>query len=120
MNDIVTVRGITARGRHGVLPAERELGQPFVVDVSLGLDTAAAARTDDLTLTVDYAAVAAAVVDAVSGEPVDLIETLAERIAGRLLGFQGVDWVEVCVHKPQAPIHVPFGDVSVTIRRERG
>ena len=77
--DTVELLGLTARGRHGVLPAERELGQEFVVDVVLHVDTRPAAATDDLADAVSYADVATAVHRAVTGEPVDLLEALAAR-----------------------------------------
>jgi dihydroneopterin aldolase len=117
--DRVALRGLAARGHHGVLPREREEGQTFRVDVVLGLDTAPAAATDDLTRTVHYGVVAEEVVAVVRGEPVDLIETLAQRIADRCLAHAAVSEVEVTVHKPEAPITVPFDDVSVTILRRR-
>lgn len=117
--DTVAVRGIRARGRHGVLPEERRDGQDFVVDVVLTLDTAPAAAADDLALTVDYSGVARSVVEVLTGEPVDLVETLAAMICGRVLAEPLVRAVEVSVHKPDAPVGVPFDDVVVTIRRTR-
>ncbi|WP_169948890.1 dihydroneopterin aldolase [Microbispora sp. H11081] len=117
--DSVRLTGLRARGRHGCLPAERELGQEFVIDVALHFDTAPAAAADDLTLTVDYGALAAELVRVVEGEPVNLIETLAERLAATCLAHRLVEEVEVSVHKPAAPIPLPFGDVVVTIRRGR-
>ncbi|MEV4299213.1 dihydroneopterin aldolase [Microbispora rosea] len=111
--------GLRARGRHGCLPAERELGQEFVIDVALSFDTAPAAAADDLTLTVDYGALAAELVHIVEGDPVNLIETLAERLAAACLAHELVEEAEVSVHKPAAPIPLPFGDVVVTIRRGR-
>ncbi|MFD0731073.1 dihydroneopterin aldolase [Planotetraspora mira] len=118
--DSVRLAGLRARGRHGCLPAERALGQEFVVDVILFLDTAPAAASDDLTKTVDYGALALQLVRTVEGEPVNLIETLADRLASDCLAYDLVDEVEVSVHKPAAPIPLPFGDVVVTIRRARG
>lgn len=117
--DRIAVTGITARGFHGVLDHERRDGQTFVVDVALGVDTRAAADTDDLALTVDYSAVAADIVAVVAGEPVDLIETLAQRVATSCLARDLVALVEVVVHKPEAPVGVPFDDVTVTIVRRR-
>jgi dihydroneopterin aldolase len=102
-----------------VFPEERERGQTFVVDVVLGLDTRPAAADDDLTKTVHYGIVAEEVVALVEGDPVDLVETLAERIAAACLRHERVEEVEVCVHKPEAPITVPFDDVTVTIARSR-
>lgn len=117
--DRVALRGLRGFGRHGVLPSERATGQQFVVDVDLGLDTRAAAGSDDLIDTVDYAGLADRVVALVEGEPVNLIETLAERIAAMCLDNVGVEQVQVTVHKPEAPVAVAFDDVSVTIMRSR-
>ncbi|HEY8986850.1 MAG TPA: dihydroneopterin aldolase [Streptomyces sp.] len=117
--DRVALRGLRARGHHGVFPKEREEGQTFVVDLVLGLDTRPAAAADDLAKTVHYGIVAEEVVAVVQGEPVDLIETLAERIAQTCLKHDAVEEVEVCVHKPDAPITVPFDDVTITITRSR-
>ena len=117
--DRVALHGLKARGHHGVLRRERAEGQTFVVDVSLGLDTRAAAADDDLAKTVDYSAVAKEALALVTGEPVDLIETLAERIAQACLAYEEVQEVEVRVHKPDAPLTVPFDDVTVTITRSR-
>ncbi|MEV5988411.1 dihydroneopterin aldolase [Streptomyces sp. NPDC052051] len=117
--DRVALRGLRARGHHGVFPEERAKGQTFVVDLVLGLDTRPAAAADDLTKTVHYGVVAEEVVALVEGEPVDLLETLAERIARSCLAHSPVQEVEVCVHKPEAPITVPFDDVTVTITRSR-
>ena len=111
--------GIRARGYHGVLPEERVAGQPFVVDLVLHLDLAPAAASDDVTDTVHYGELAAAVVEAVEWDPVNLIETLAQRIADLALGYARVEHVEVTVHKPEAPVGVPFGDVAVTLVRDR-
>ncbi|MET7289104.1 dihydroneopterin aldolase [Streptomyces sp. NPDC005573] len=117
--DRVALRGLKARGHHGVFPKEREEGQTFIVDLVLGLDTRQAAADDDLARTVHYGIVAEEVVAVVGGEPVNLIETLADRIARTCLKHEGVEEVEVCVHKPDAPITVPFDDVTVTITRRR-
>lgn len=117
--DRVALRGLKARGHHGVYPRERAEGQTFLVDLTLGLDTRPAAADDDLTKTVHYGVVAEEVVAIVEGDPVDLIETLAERIAATCLKHDEVLEVEVCVHKPDAPITVPFDDVTVTISRSR-
>ena len=93
--DRVALRGLKARGHHGVFPKEREEGQTFIVDLVLGLDTRPAAADDDLTKTVHYGIVAEEVVAVVEGEPVNLIETLAERIARTCLKHEGVEEVEV-------------------------
>ena len=117
--DRVTLRGLRIRGRHGVFAHERRDGQTFVVDLALGLDTAPAAAGDDLEKTVHYGVLSEQVAAVVSGEPVNLIETLAQRIADTCLAHERVQEVEVTVHKPDAPITVPFDDVTVTITRRR-
>lgn len=116
--DLIEVRGIRARGHHGVLESERLTGQPFIADVTIAVDTRRAAGSDDLADTVDYSQVAQAVYAELSGEPVDLIEVLAERIAERCLAFTGVHAVEIALHKPEAPVGVPADDVVLRIVRE--
>jgi 7,8-dihydroneopterin aldolase/epimerase/oxygenase len=118
--DQIRIRGIRGIGHHGVLAHERAEGQEFSVDVALDVRTATAAGSDDLADTVDYGQVANAVHALVVGEPVDLIETLAERVAAACLAFPGVERVKVTVHKPHAPIEVPFDDVQLRIVREQG
>lgn len=117
--DQVELRGVRCRGRHGVLDAERELGQTFAADVVLHLDTRPAAASDDLTRTVHYGELAEQVAAVLAGHPVALIETLAQRVADVALAAPQVVAVDVCVHKPQAPVPVPFDDVTVRIRRWR-
>jgi 7,8-dihydroneopterin aldolase/epimerase/oxygenase len=117
--DTIRLSGLRARGRHGVFPAERELGQEFTVDVTLFLDIAPAAAGDDLTKTVDYGTLAQQLAAIVEGAPVNLIETLAERLAAVCLMHDRVEEAEVSVHKPAAPIPLLFDDVVVTIRRSR-
>ena len=115
----IRIDGIRATGYHGVLPEEREQGQQFSVDVDLSGDFGRAALTDALVDTVNYASVAERVVEVIEGEPVQLIETLAARIAEACVAFPLVENAFVTVHKPQAPIGVPFGDVTVTVSRSR-
>jgi dihydroneopterin aldolase len=98
-----------------VLEVERREGQPFVIDLVLGLDTGAAAASDDLRDTVDYGSLVASVKSAVETDPVDLIETLAQRIADLCLLQDRVEWVRVTVHKPDAPIDATVADVALTI-----
>ena len=117
--DRVTLTGITAVGRHGVLDFEREQGQPFVVDVTCWIDLAPAAAHDDLNLTVDYGTLAQAIAADIEGDPLNLIEALADRIAVTCLRARSVRSVEVTVHKPQAPVPVEFADVAVTLTRSR-
>ncbi len=120
MSDRISITGIRATGHHGVYPHERRDGQEFVADLVLELPLAPAAASDDVADTVHYGEIAEQVAALLSGEPVNLLETLAARIASDLLGSRPlVAAVTVTIHKPQAPIPVPFDDVSVTIRRER-
>ena len=117
--DRLAVQGIEAVGHHGVFDFERRDGQVFVVDLVIGIDTRDAARTDDLQHTVDYGNLVAKVKNAIETDPVDLIETLAQRIADVALADQRVRWTEVTVHKPDAPIEATFSDVTLTITRTR-
>jgi 7,8-dihydroneopterin aldolase/epimerase/oxygenase len=117
--DRITLTGVRVRAHHGVFDFEREEGQEFVIDVSVAVDLAAAASGDDLGSTVNYGELAEEVAAAVRRDPVDLIETVAERVASVALGYPAVEEVEVTVHKPEAPISVPFTDVAVTIVRRR-
>jgi 7,8-dihydroneopterin aldolase/epimerase/oxygenase len=117
--DRIAVRGIRAHAHHGVYAWERERGQMFLADAVLELDTAAAAAADDLDRTVNYAELAQRLHAVLAGEPVNLLETLAQRLADVCLAAPLVDAVEITVHKPDAELGVPFGDVTVTIRRER-
>jgi dihydroneopterin aldolase len=117
--DRLAVRGISVHGHHGVFDFERRDGQEFVIDVVLGIDTRPAARSDDLQETVDYGTLVDEVRSAVENDPVDLIETLAQRIAGVCLRHALVEDVEVTVHKPHAPIQAMFNDVALTITRSR-
>ncbi|MGH8889279.1 MAG: dihydroneopterin aldolase [Acidothermaceae bacterium] len=119
MTDRIELRGLRIRGNHGVFEHERLDGQEFVIDVVLDLDIAAAARSDDLIDTVDYGALAAKVAGIVGGEAVNLIETLASRIAEACLDDPRIEVVEVRVHKPSAPIPLQFDDVVVVVRRRR-
>ena len=119
--DRITLRGLRVFGYHGVLDAEREDGQEFIVDAVLWLDTAPAAATDDLELTANYAALADRLAAVVAGPPVRLIERLAQRLADAAAGQEPLAReVEITVHKPHAPVAHRFDDVSVTIRRHAG
>ena len=115
--DRIRLTGLRVRGHHGVLPAERRDGQDFVVDVALSLDLRAAGGSDDLADTVDYGALAQALAEVVEGEPLDLLEALAGRLAEVCLSDRRVGSAEVTVHKPAAPLGRAFSDVSVTVVR---
>lgn len=119
MSDAIALTGLRVRGFHGVYPEERRDGQDFVVDAVLELDTVPAAASDDVRDTVHYGELAQALAAVVAGEPVDLLETLASRLAGVCLADPRVEAATVTVHKPQAPIPLSFVDVAVTIRRTR-
>lgn len=115
--DRITIKGLTATGRHGVFPEERRDGQIFIVDVVMGLDVDT--ESDDLSRTVNYADVADDVIAIIAGEAFNLIETVAGRVADQCLTYSGIAEVEVTVHKPQAPVQHEFTDLSVTIHRSR-
>jgi dihydroneopterin aldolase/2-amino-4-hydroxy-6-hydroxymethyldihydropteridine diphosphokinase len=117
--DQIELRGLRVHGRHGVLPFERRDGQDFLIDAVLSVDTRPAAATDDLALTADYGTLSERLAQIVAGEPVQLIETLAQRLADACLAEPVVQRVRITVHKPDAPISRAFGDVAVTITRDR-
>ena len=111
---VIRLSGLRSKGFHGVLDFERRNGQEFVVDLAIDLKMPV---TDDIAETVHYGQLAGSVVAIISGQPVNLIETLAERIAAEVLTDRRIRSVSVTVHKPQAPIDAQFDDVSVTISR---
>lgn len=119
MADLIRLDGIRAFGHHGVFEQETRDGQWFVIDVELRLDLTEAGQSDDLAATVHYGELAQDIHDAVVGEPCQLIEALAERIAQVCLSRERVQSARVTVHKPSAPIEVEFGDVSVVIERSK-
>ncbi len=119
MTDRISLRGLRVHGHHGVYPEERARGQDFVVDVDLELDLRPAAASDDVTDTVHYGELAERLAKIVSGEPAQLIETVAERLAAECLADSNVGTARVTVHKPAAPMPVACGDVSVTVERTR-
>lgn len=120
MTDLITIEGIEAFGYHGVFPEERREGQTFIVDVEIHASLERAAQSDDVAHTVDYGVVASRVAEIIQGEPVNLVETVCDRILTMVLSVERVEAARVTVHKPQAPIQVPFSDVSVTLYREVG
>lgn len=119
MTDRIELRGLTVRGHHGVFSPERRDGQDFVVDVTVWLDLAPAAASDDLADTLDYGALAHRTAAIVGGEPCRLVESVAGRIAEDVLTDPRVQAVEVVLHKPQAPIPLPFTDLAVALHRSR-
>ena len=119
MSDVLAISGIECFAHHGVFESERRDGQTFVIDLALGIDSTPAAASDDLRDTVDYGSLVASVQTAVEKDPVDLIETLAQRIADVCLLDARVQWSRVTVHKPDAPIDASFSDVALTNTRKR-
>jgi 7,8-dihydroneopterin aldolase/epimerase/oxygenase len=119
VSDRIRLTGLRVRGRHGVFDFERADGQDFVVDAELELDLAPAAASDDVADTVHYGELAGRLAEIIAGEPVNLIETLAGRLAAECLTDDRVEAATVTVHKPQAPIPHEFADVAVTVRRSR-
>lgn len=117
--DRITLRGIEVFAHHGVLQHERDFGQLFRIDLTVAADLQVAGENDDLTRTLDYAELTQRVEAVVKTAPVDLIETLAERISAAVLEHPLATAVEVTVHKPQAPLPVAFDDVAVTVVRYR-
>lgn len=117
--DEITLTGLTVYGYHGVFDFERRQGQEFTIDVTLRLDLRPAAASDDVRDTVHYGELAEALALIVEGEPFDLIETLAEKLAEACLADVRVHDATVTVHKPHAPIERTFADVSVTVHRAR-
>lgn len=117
--DELSVLGIECFAHHGVLAHERRDGQSFLVDLTLAFDTRPAAGSGDLRDTVDYGSLVDEVKAAVEADPVDLVETVAERIATVCLTDHRVDWARVTLHKPEAPIQATFSDVRLTITRKR-
>jgi len=117
--DRIRLTGLRATAFHGVLAHERANGQLFLLDVVVHLSLRDAGASDELAETIDYGELASRIVGAVERDPVDLIETVAERVAALVLEYPRATLTEVTVHKPSAPIAVPFDDVSVTITRGR-
>lgn len=117
--DRIEIRGLRARGRHGVFEEERRRGQIFVVDVTLERNLSQPADTDALGDTVDYGILAQQVSEAIQQTRFDLIEALAGHIASLALADPSVVAVEVRVAKPEAPLSVELDEVAVVLRRER-
>lgn len=113
MNDRIVLKGIRAFGYHGVLLHERTDGQEFIVDLEVRMNFDECVSTDDVSDTVNYAVLAQVAYDAIVGVAFDLIEKLADVIGRNCLAIDGVESVCVTVHKPSAPIDVPFDNVSV-------
>jgi len=120
VTDVITIEGIQGFGYHGVFPEERREGQTFLVDVEIETSFDEAIVHDDVAYTVDYGVVAERVAEIIQGEPADLIETVCDRIITMVLSLERVKAARVTIHKPQAPIAIPFGGVYVSRRKEAG
>lgn len=116
--DFISLKGIRAIGHHGIFEEERSKGQEFIVDLELHLSLKKAGELDEISQTVDYGLIALQVHKHIIGDPVNLIETLAENISKEILQNKLIEKVMVTVHKPNAPITVDFSDVSVTLTRK--
>lgn len=115
----IDIFGIEVLARHGVLDSEKQADQRFVVDLKMTVDLVAAGTSDRLEDTVDYGELSQRAHDFVASNRFDLIERVAHGLADLAMEYSKVEAVEVTVHKPEAPIEVPFADVSVTVSRKR-
>lgn len=119
----IQITGLRVFAHHGVFDFERQNGQDFFIDASVWLESESALVNDDLNDTVHYGSLAQAIVENVRQSPVDLIETLAQRLLDMVLNFGGpaspIRRAEITVHKPNAPIPFDFADVSITVEGER-
>jgi len=118
MSDQIKISGIKGFGFHGVLESERKTGQHFLIDAVITLNLQN--LKDDLSKTINYSEIADAIKNNIESNPVNLIETLAERIATDILSkYVQAQAVEISVHKPGAPLNVEFSDLSVTIKKSK-
>lgn len=117
--DKISLRGIDVYAHHGVHPAERELGQRFVIDTELWYDCTAAARSDRLEQALDYTRVHRLVSEATAHSSFQLIEALAGHLCTILLRELPLEKVEVTVQKPNPPIPNFLGSACVTLVRDR-
>lgn len=117
--DTISLIGLRVFAHHGLLEEEKAAGQEFVIDVTIHADLAQPGNSDDITDTIDYGTLAEAIHGRVALERWNLIERVAERVAALVMEEERATAVEVRVHKPGAPIPVPFEDVVVEVRRSR-
>ena len=120
MTDKIYLTGISGFAFHGVYPEERREGQKFSVDIVVDVDLYPASKSDELRDSVDYSSIATAAHQELVGEPCNLIEAVAERIASKILrDFDQVTKVQVTLHKPDAPVGIALTDIAVQIERSR-
>lgn len=118
--DRIHVTGMRFYGYHGVFAEETKLGQRFNVDLSIGLALAEAGRTDDLTKSVNYAELYEATKRVIEGEPLQLVEALADRIAKAVFALdERIQEASIKVIKPDPPIAGHYEHVAVEINRLR-
>ena len=119
----IKLTGLRVFAHHGVFDFERQNGQDFYIDATVWVDAKGLQFSDDLSRTVHYGDLAKALVDNVKQQPVDLLETLAQRLLDMVLNWGGtagpVAKAKITVHKPNAPILYEFNDVSVTVKGKR-
>jgi dihydroneopterin aldolase len=125
MQHKISLTGLRVFAYHGVFDFERQNGQDFYIDASVWIDGDKAAINDDLAATINYADLAKLLVENAKNEPVDLLETLAQRLLDMVMNLGGGDATgmiqkaKITVHKPNAPIVYDFADVSVTVKAKR-
>jgi len=121
MSQKISITGLRVYGYHGVMDFERENGQYFLVDAKIWIDESRAVATDDIVNTISYAEIAQLISDNVRSNPVNLLETLSQRLADEVLSASR-PWakkVKITVSKPDAPIDLYFEQVSVSAKAKR-
>ena len=119
MSDHIIIKGIGGFGYHGVFDHERKNGQNFSIDLDIELKNKKAGKSDSIDDAVDYSKVSNLAHRILVGEPVNLIERVAELIAKAILVEFPAKSVEVVVHKANAPVGLPVSDIAVRIKRSR-
>jgi dihydroneopterin aldolase len=117
MSDYLEIHGISGFGYHGLFEQERANGQRFKVDLKIELKNKKVGKSDAIADAVDYAEIIKEVYAIIVGEPVNLIERVAELIAERLLNQFKIKSVEVLVHKSNAPVGYPIDDIAIRVKR---
>lgn len=117
--DKIIAKGLSYSGCHGILPREKTTPQPFVIDLELWVDLHEAALHDDISRTVDYDQIYTEVGEIVEKSSFNLIETLGETIANKILDNYPVAAVDITVYKPKAPVSGEFEYFAVKLIRFR-